>query len=115
MLFLRGKGYLCKVVEEEVSQNETYRSPLESSTESRPPCEVVFTEFKVDRYFNHNSCVCRLLSMQYLSRIMPCEMQYLKDSIYAYTEIYGVAHTHSQQSPLSVFFGKNMEKQHKML
>lgn len=82
---------------------------------SRPPCEVAFIEFKVVSYFNHNSCACRLLGMQDLSRIMLCEMQYLKDSIYVYAEIYGVACMHSQQSPLSVFFGKNMGKQHKML
>lgn len=115
MLFLGGIGYICKVVEEEVSHNETYRSPLESSVESRPPCEAASIEFKVVRYFKHNSCACRLLAMQYLSRIMPCEMQYLEYSVSVYTEIYGVARMHSQQSPLSVFFGKNMVGQHEML
>lgn len=114
MLSLGGIGYICKVVEEEVSHNETFRNPLESSMESRPPWEAASTEFKVMRYFNHNSCACRLLAMQYLSRITPCEMQYLKDSFCVYTEIYDVACMHSRQTPLSVFFGKNMEKQHKM-
>lgn len=106
MLFLGVIGYICKVVGEEVSHDETCRSPLESSMESRPPCEVAPIKFKVMRYFNHNSCACRLLAMQYLFRIMPCEMQYFKDSIFACTEIYGVACMHSQQSRLSVFFGK---------
>lgn len=46
--------------------------------------------------------------MQYLPRIVPHEMQYLKYSISAYTEIYGIAHMHFQQSPLSVFFGKTL-------
>lgn len=64
-----GIGYICKVVEEEVSLNETYRSPLESSMESRPPCEVASFAFKVVRYFKHNCCACRLCAMQYLSRI----------------------------------------------
>lgn len=106
MLFLGVIGYICKVVGEEVSHDETYRSPLESSMESRPPCEVAPIKFKVMRYFNHNSCACRLLAMQYLFRIIPCEMQYFKDSIFVCTEIYGVACMHSQQSHLSVFFGK---------
>lgn len=107
MLFLGGIGYICKVVEEEVSHNETYRSPLESSVESIPPCEAASIEFKVVRYFKHSSCACRLLAMQYLSRIMPCEMQYLEYSVSVYTEIYGVARMHSAESSFSFLWKKH--------
>lgn len=107
MLFLGGTGYTCKGIGEGVSHNETYRSPLESRVEFRPPCEVAASEFRGVRCFSSEFCVCRLLATQYLPRITPHEMQYLKDSISAYTEIYGIAHLHFQQSPLSVFFGKN--------
>lgn len=53
--------------------------------------------------------------MQYLPRITPHEMQFLKDSISACTESCVIARMHFQQGPLSVFFGKALVEQHKIL
>ena len=114
MLFLGGTGYICKGMEEGVSHSDAYRSPLESRVDSRPPCEIAAIELGV-RCFNPDSCASRLLAMQYLPRIMPCEAQYLKDSVSVYTEICGIAHMRFQQSPLLVFFGKTLVEQHKIL
>lgn len=110
-----GTGYICEGMGEGVFHNETYRSPLESRVESRPPCEVAAIAFRGVRHFNSEFCACRLLPTQYLPSIMPHEMQYLKDSISVYTEIYGIAHTYFQLSPLSVFFGKMLVEQHEIL
>lgn len=69
-----GTGYICKGMEEGVSRNKTCGSPLEFRVESRPPCEVMAIEFRGVRFFNPNSCACRLLAAQYLPKIVPCEM-----------------------------------------
>lgn len=114
MLFPEGTGYTCKGLGEVVPHNQTYRSPLESRVESKSPCEVAAIAFGAGRCSNSKCCACRLLAVQYFPRITPHEMQYFKDSISLYTEIYGIAHIHFQQSPLSVFFGKTLVEELKM-